>query len=231
MEQKTIIVTGLGRCGTSAIAGILNCLGVRMAFKPEMLSQPDIGNVKGQFEDLQMRLFNDMIIGDAGGKWWHQIPDPDAVVGIYENPDFRKAAEKLIGKRNEADLWGCKDPRFTLTYPLVHKFLRNPYVIYCGRDMSESVRSVVKAFEYGKVDIPEDAYTFWATVTCRCMNYLFSLSDPLLMLTFERMMSEPEQVAADVAAFIGQEITEEALDWIDPGLRTISTEEEDKDGQ
>jgi hypothetical protein len=132
----------------------------------------------------------------------------------------------LIEDRNENyDMWGFKDPRLSATYPIIQPYLTNPHVIFCGRSADETIRSVQRVFR-------KEAYTqrlgplpnpweFYGTILARCMEYLFSLQDPLMIVTFNRMMAEPKKVAKDVAKFVGVKCTDGALNFIDPGLRTI----------
>jgi len=209
------------------VAGILTQLGIPLSDDPAKLSDPDFGNPKGQFEDKELTVINNRILEHADAKWWYEIPDPEKIEKVANESGFEDFIRKVIAKRdNAADVWAAKDPRFTVTYPLIRPFLRNPHVIYCGRSMEQTILSLRRVFKYVGMAIPAEPYTFWATVSIRCLNYLFSLEDPLFVLSFERMMKTPERTAKDIAKFVGKKMTELAYDWIDPNLQTITDEGE-----
>lgn len=230
-KNKTIVITGPGRCGTSAIAGMLHeTMGIPVTIKLED-RDASFSSAKGMWEDIAVQNMNMSILRQAKApEWWYDIPDPEKVLKVGKDPSYITYVKKLIKKRDEKfGTWGMKDPRFCSTYPIIHPHLINPHVIFCGRCMEESVRSMLDVFKkvsYTKMlGQPIDPFSFWATVTVRFLDYVFSLPDPLLILGFEEMMQKPEEVAKRVAKFVGVKYTEEAGDWIDPGLRTFNKEE------
>jgi hypothetical protein len=63
---QVLIVLGMHRSGTSAIAGILTKLG---GAAPKTLYPGDIGNERGYFESVPMMAFHDELLASAGSHW------------------------------------------------------------------------------------------------------------------------------------------------------------------
>lgn len=229
-KNRTFVVMGLGRCGTSAVAGLLDTLGISMLGEGTDRTKAmdrSFSNPKGQFEDVKFQNTNVGILRQAGApEWWYDIPDPDKILQVGKDPTYVEHVTSLIERHNENNkVWGFKDPRLSATYPVIRPYLTNPHVILCGRTAKQTVSSMTRVFSkvsyMQKMGPPPNPYMFYATVLSRCLNYLFSLSDPLMIVSFERMMKQPESIAKEVSNFAGVKCTEEALDWIDPGLQTI----------
>jgi len=198
----------------------------------EAQKNPTFANPKGMYEDREFQRTDERILREAGApEWWYDIPDPNSILEVGKDPRYIEHIKRLVASRVEVNtIWGIKDPRLCATYPIIRPHLPNPHVIFCGREADESIQSVRRVFsevEYTKmIGMPSQPYSFWGTVIARCMDHLFSLPDPLLVLSFEDIMQNPTQVAKRVAKFIGVKYTEEAGDWIDPGLRNFNNEEE-----
>ena len=70
--KTAIIVSGMHRCGTSAIAGVLHLLGASLPRKL-MPAMPE--NPRGFFESLDVKALNDRIFADAGREWCDRRSD------------------------------------------------------------------------------------------------------------------------------------------------------------
>jgi hypothetical protein len=118
-DGRLFFVTGMHRSGTSALARILNLLGVSLG--PEdglMTPQPD--NPTGFWESRAVARFNERLLEAVGGSWdrpptitpdWAALPDLD---------ERRRAIVALLASVR-SDAAGChavKDPRLAITLPL-----------------------------------------------------------------------------------------------------------------
>ncbi len=95
-SPKTWVIVGSKRGGTSFLAQILGENGVDI---------DHCGN--GHNEDMDFVLFNDMILGEAGGDWNNLPPDEEIAKAVHRH------STTLIHllKRKRTMSWGWKDPR------------------------------------------------------------------------------------------------------------------------
>jgi len=79
-------------------------------------------NPNGHFEDLDLLHFNDAILKAAGGTW-RDPPTPEAIAAV--TPEFTHMARQMMKIRDSAGhgLWGWKDPRTALTFPVYEPYL------------------------------------------------------------------------------------------------------------
>ena len=109
MQRKTIVVLGMHRSGTSAIARVLNLLGCDL---PNTLMLEAPSNPKGHWESNSIMALNDAILHSGGSIWddWQEF-NPT----WYDSPvvdDFmQQAATVLNAEYGTSPLFVLKDPR------------------------------------------------------------------------------------------------------------------------
>ncbi|MCW5726859.1 hypothetical protein [Parvibaculum sp.] len=114
-ERRCVLVLGMHRSGTSALARVLSILGVGL---PENLVEAAASNPAGFWEPETIVRLNQAILGAAGSSWddW-QAFDPD----WYSSPaasEFRmRALEALNAEFGNAPLFVLKDPRICRLAP------------------------------------------------------------------------------------------------------------------
>jgi len=114
-QSHCILVLGMHRSGTSAMAGAMTLLG---AAAPKSLMEPHASNPKGFFESVPMRDFNDALLAAAGSKWddWRPIA-PDWFASS-EAQALHDHANALIDEEfGNANLFVLKDPRICRLLP------------------------------------------------------------------------------------------------------------------
>lgn len=121
--SKPIVVLGMHRSATSLVAGGLDKFGVHMG--DDQLGARR-SNPKGHFEDLDFLHLNDRILSLNGGSW-------DQPPGVIDPELGRAAARHLVEAKMSAghELWGWKDPRTALTYPVYEPYLGNDPHLVC----------------------------------------------------------------------------------------------------
>jgi len=187
-DRRTYIITGNGRGGTTMVAGVAQILGL------------DLNPTK---------TFN---LEDASF----------ALVAQGINPEKGKESEKLtltatelvknlrdnVARRNDSQLvWGWKDPSVEEYLSDIYSDLRNPHLIIVWRDPA-AVATAMMAVNY------LDTYEAFRVVLDRYMRYLQlarELRCPTLMVSYERSRLDPDQLAADLAEFLGMNLDEEKL--------------------
>lgn len=111
-----VLVLGIARSGTSALAGALAAMGVD--FGTDM-KPVDWRNPKGNFEHFTLSRLNQKALALLGSNWSDSRPLP---VGWQKHPGIAAIAAE-IGDRIRADfgtsrLFGLKDPRLVPLFPL-----------------------------------------------------------------------------------------------------------------
>ncbi len=113
--RTALIVLGMHRSGTSAMAGVLAQLGAAL---PKALMPPTDANPKGYFESVEAYRLNDAVLASAGSSWDDPAPFD---VAWYRSPsfqDYRLRAAKVIGKEfGVSKLFVLKDPRICRLLP------------------------------------------------------------------------------------------------------------------
>src|SRR5690242_15030572 len=73
-KRQAVIVLGMHRSGTSALAGALGLMGARL---PARVMPPGPGNPKGYFEPGHIVVIHDRVLATAGTSWagWDRISD------------------------------------------------------------------------------------------------------------------------------------------------------------
>lgn len=109
MQRKTIVVLGMHRSGTSAMARMLNLLGCDL---PSTLMPEAPSNPKGHWESNAIMSLNDDILHSAGSMWSDWLEFNPA---WYDSPvvdDFlERASTVLHAEYGMSPLFVLKDPR------------------------------------------------------------------------------------------------------------------------
>ncbi len=199
--NKTIVVLGMHRSGTSLVAGVLHHLGVNMG--KEMLGG-DRFNPFGHFENKKIIKLNEEILKEAGGSWYAP-PSSEKILKVREK--FKNKIKEII-ESEKSKLWGFKDPRTSLTIELFLPFLENPYFIVCYRNKREIIKSLIRRdkmnFEYASrlIDLYYERITkfFEAHRDLRRIN-----------VKYEEMMRKPRVVLEKIICFLDIQVTEDAV--------------------
>ncbi|MRU15525.1 hypothetical protein FDP25_08800 [Roseovarius sp. A21] len=108
-KRTALVVLGMHRSGTSALAGTLGILGADLPKTPIPASG---SNEKGYFESHVINDFHEDLLHSAASCWqdWLEMPQ-----GWFESPrtdEFRKRAARLVEEEfGESSLFVLKDPR------------------------------------------------------------------------------------------------------------------------
>lgn len=194
--MPTYIVLGMHRSGTSAVAGMLDRLGVRMGPKQ---ARPDwIGrhwsNPTGHFENPDLVRLNGQILGYDGtgvheSSRWDEIPQRARALAWEIDRTLRAA---------EGDLWGWKDPWSVLTIEEFLPHIREPRFIFVIRDPLQVARSLFRRDGTGLEESRRIAARF-ATLMGDIATRHPEI--PRLELRFEDLTRSPKEAVARLVAF------------------------------
>lgn len=126
--SKCFIVVGMHGSATSLVAAGLHS-------QVRWPCEPPAEDRRWLCEDRRMVRLNEMILRSAGGTW-RQPPGHERVLAQAER--FSASMCRLVRElRGDADLWGWKDPRTTLTAELWLPHVENPHLIAVFRQPVE----------------------------------------------------------------------------------------------
>ncbi len=112
---RALVVTGMHRSGTSAVAGVLRLLGVELGDRL-MPAQPD--NPVGFFEHRDLSELHDQLL-EMLGRAWHDVRPLDVALADGRVERLRMAIRNVICRDlSSAPVWAVKDPRLCRLLPL-----------------------------------------------------------------------------------------------------------------
>ena len=123
MDKKCIMVLGMHRAGTSALAGVLDACGVNMGCN---LMPPAGDNPKGYFEDMEVVRVNERLLQSFGmpGSWDSVLMLDDDWLSKKGVLDLLEDAVDVVRKEYDGALVvGMKDPRICHFIPFWQRAL------------------------------------------------------------------------------------------------------------
>jgi hypothetical protein len=121
VTRRAVIILGMYRSGTSALAGALGILGVRL---PARIMPPNLANPKGYFEPDEIAAIHERLLAAAATSWSSYQTIPADWFQSEEAVPFADEIVAAIGEDDDdAALFVVKDPRMCRLMPLWHKVL------------------------------------------------------------------------------------------------------------
>lgn len=201
MSQKRIVVVlGMHRSGTSAIARGLKVLNVDLG--DNLMPGAPGENEKGFWEDLDFYRLNEKLLAKMGSAWDHLRRIDIAPLCREEFAEERFEASALIERKMRgSSVFGFKDPRTTILLPFWQCVfedlgLEESYVIAVRNplEVCESLRKR-NGFE------PSFSMALWLKYTWSAVNH--SADRQRVCLSYRNLLSEPAKELARVAASAG----------------------------
>jgi hypothetical protein len=138
----TVLVLGMHRSGTSAIARLTALLGPTMC-RPEHLVRGHGGNLRGHWESAPLVAENDRLLASVGARWWCPPSNRADLAGLAADDKERHHARQVFASSFPTAPWVWKDPRTCLTLPFwLASFDSKPVGILVLRDPREVAASV-----------------------------------------------------------------------------------------
>ncbi|MGX5386316.1 sulfotransferase family protein [Bacillus thuringiensis] len=143
-KSKLFLILALHRSGSSAVAGVLDLLGVDMG---DNLLPATPANPKGFFENIDVVLLNDKILERLSMTWYAPRLRREILTSKSQLTESKLLLEKHINlfRKEKKSIWGLKDPRMLLTLDVwksyLEEFSKVTY-IFVNRPLEESVKSL-----------------------------------------------------------------------------------------
>jgi len=182
-----IIVLGMHRSGTSAVARLLNLMGAY--FGGENISTgASAENEKGFWERLDVRALNDSMLHNANCDWDRIAElDLDAIPEDFLNA-YRRTARDIVLNLDAHRPWFIKEPRLCILLPLWRGALELPFCVHVFRHPLEVARSL-KARNGIPIKV---GLALWEAYNTKAIE---SSSDlPRLFVSYSELLSSPEPV-------------------------------------
>lgn len=142
--RQAVLVLGMHRSGTSALAGVLSALGCD---SPRTLMKPNAENPKGFFEARPVARLNDEILATVGTTWddWQAV-DPDWHRSPMAVPFRDRALGVLAAEFGNSACFVLKDPRICRLLPFWTGVLQaagcEPLIVHTHRHPLDAAASL-----------------------------------------------------------------------------------------
>jgi hypothetical protein len=187
MSSTCLIVLGMHRSGTSALAGMLGLLGVDVG-STLIPPHPDI-NPKGFWENADIVTTHDSIFGVLGSSWNDERSLHDMWWQLPKLRPFQKELMHIVQRDYEnSDLWMVKDPRLCRLMPLwsaiLERMVDNTKVILIVRNPYEVAESLMRRDGI----CSERAYLLWLTYMLEAEKW--SRGYHRVLISYEQLLSD-----------------------------------------
>lgn len=195
--SNQVVVLGMHRSGTSMIAGALNSLGVFMGSK--MLGKSR-ANPLGHFEDLEFLYLNEAILKSISCSWDRPPEKYNELNKV--NVKLINKIKNLIKKRESRfDVWGWKDPRTSVLFPLYKPYLENPYLIICARDSEDIAKSLNKRNGFSIEKGKNITKSYWGKI----LDIINDTPYKRIILNYKTCICNPEETIEEIIKFLNVE--------------------------
>ena len=231
-KQQLVVVLGMHRSGTSAIARGLQTMGVALGDR----LQPSAKGIndKGYWEDIDFVALNAEML-EISGRSWHSL-DPIQTIDVDNLCDrgyLSRATDRLHSKIHGSECFGLKDPRTAVLLPFWERvFVNGDFnvrYVFAIRNPLSVVNSLTRRDGFD----PEKSFFLWAE---HMVSGLANIgSRPFILLDYDRLISDPEGQLSRLANWLGSPLDPEKLavyrsDFLDEKLRHSKFSSADVEG-
>jgi hypothetical protein len=194
--SRGVLVVGMHRSGTSAVARILNLLGLPLCATSDLMPQLG-GNPTGHWESQTLMWFNEQLLSEIGA-YWNFVPDTDGPVAPW-HALARHAAEarSTFLRLHPTPTWVWKDPRLCVLLPFWRTVLAcDPPIVLVLRHPMEISRSLAK----------RDGVQQWQALLLweRSLRHalLGCAGAPLYVIHYTQLLADPLRTTHGLMSFI-----------------------------
>src|SRR5262245_45456678 len=143
-SRTFLVVLGMHRSGTSAVAGTLGILGATL---PDDLVREHPFNVKGHFESKSIKRIDEEMLRALGSAWYDLRGLSRHSLEMEAIKQARaKLKDAIQGHYGDASLAVLKDPRFCRSFPVIRSVIdgctASSRIIFCFRNPLDVARSL-----------------------------------------------------------------------------------------
>ncbi|PGB03770.1 sulfotransferase family protein [Bacillus toyonensis] len=192
-KRKLFLVLALHRSGSSAVAGVLDLLGVNMG---DNLLAATPANAKGYFENVNFVMTNEKILEVLNMTWM----TPRLRRKNFES-EFQLVQSKLlldecknVFSKEIKLIWGLKDPRILLTFDVWKSYLEetsNITYIFVWRPLDESIKSLAYRDNID-LKLAKDILNIYYKNLIYYREELQKTNEDIVDIYFKDLLKEPE---------------------------------------
>lgn len=231
--SRSLIIAGMHRSGTSALAGALHALGVD--FGPQTMPSSE-ANPKGYFEHVGIYRAHEVLLAKLSRSWSDLRPLPEKWLQQPVVNEFRQTLKELLQQDfSTSRIWGVKDPRLCrllpVWLPLLDELKIAPSVLIPLRHPAEVSESLWRRDGLDR----EQGGLLWLLHLLETEQA--TRGRPRMFARYSDLLADPNKMISQIAdAFQlnwpNPEQTELANKFIEPALRhNLATEEFDHFGR
>lgn len=204
MTGRFIGIMGPGRCGSSAVAGVMQHAGVPMG--KELIGPHPQWNAKGHYEDRHMHWLNRLVA--------YRLEYSDAIrretLAIY--PDLRDHAgtmaselrtlyRQALAERERHPVWAMKCIMLGLIYPHIESLLpEDRRLIVVHRDREAIIRSRMRHSDLSRDEALNLTYQLAGAV----MGVASTASCRVLHVQYEELCAQPRREVTRILDFVNE---------------------------
>jgi glycosyltransferase involved in cell wall biosynthesis len=223
-----LIVLGMHRSGTSALAGALRLCGAWLGEDSE-LTFASSENPKGFWERRDVRTICDSLLHAAGADWWKVAAFEENAIPHAAIAEQRRAFRRVVAELELHGVWAIKEPRLCLLFQVLRPLVPEAVCIHVVRNPLDVAQSLRARNGFGVAE----GLALWEMYNVKALQA--SSEMPRLIVAYERLVAKPEETLSAVLrnlASLGitglaMPATHELEQFITPSLRHQS----DPDGQ
>ena len=196
-QPRVVVVAGMHRAGTSAVARGLSALGVGLG---DRLMSADVRmNARGFFEDVDVVALDDALLAAHGADWKSVATLAGVDWGAPVHADARAQAARILAARlAQSPVYGFKDPRVPRLLPFWQRVfatlaLPDAYVIAVRHP--QAVIDSLTARD--ALDARRSAWLWTVHLVCALA---YTQARPRAVVDYDRLLAAPERELARIAA-------------------------------
>ena len=186
-----LLLLGMHRSGTSAVARALNLCGA-WAGEPDDLTGANIENPWGFWERRDVRHICDELLRSMGGDWWKVAQLDVSSVPHSVASEQRGRFGEVVARLEQRGTWLIKEPRLCILLPILRDYLRQAVCIYVVRSPLEVARSLRLRNGFGIAG----GLALWEEYNVRALNASRGLRRAILL--HDELLRDPQKALAEL---------------------------------
>lgn len=183
-----VLLVGMHRSGTSALARVLNLMGLHLG-EDEELMPPKPDNPAGFWERTDVHELHEEVFA-ALGTAWHTVSEEDlGRLGAADRQRFENRLGAIVDRLDRHRPWLVKDPRLCLLLPLWRAVVPDPVVVMIVRRPVQVAQSIATRNGF---ELPVGV-ALWEEHTSASLRHTADL--PRALVTHHDLMREPSEAA------------------------------------
>ena len=219
VKQRTcVVIIGMHRSGTSALAGMLDVIGV---FPGKNLLEASTSNKKGYFENSKVYELNKEILESVHSSWDDYSFDFSQIKKSKKSKFIKKAKIIIENDYKFFETFLIKDPRVSILFPIWEKALEELNIIikpiFIVRNPIEVALSLGRRNDFSI----EKGLMLWAHYSLQSL--LFSNVNEIHNLNYDDLLYDTEASITHIEKYlkltIKEEIKKDACDFLDKDIK------------